>query len=75
MPTGSPRLYLPDKGSLNKVNAGSKILSFTAQKNNAPLAQLVEHLTLNQWAAGSSPSRCTRKINGSGAIVYFFGVF
>ncbi len=26
---------------------------------NAPLAQLVEQLTLNQWAEGSSPSRST----------------
>ena len=25
----------------------------------APLAQLVEQLTLNQWAQGSSPWRCT----------------
>ena len=27
----------------------------------APLAQLVEQLTLNQWAQGSSPGRCTNK--------------
>ena len=27
---------------------------------HAPLAQLVEQLTLNQWAQGSSPWRCTR---------------
>ena len=27
----------------------------------APLAQLVEQLTLNQWAQGSSPWRCTNK--------------
>src|SRR5699024_12095575 len=26
---------------------------------HAPLAQLVEQLTLNQWAQGSSPWRCT----------------
>ena len=26
----------------------------------APLAQLVEQLTLNQWAQGSSPWRCTK---------------
>ena len=25
----------------------------------APLAQLVEQLTLNQWVRGSSPRRCT----------------
>ena len=28
---------------------------------NAPLAQLVEQLTLNQWVQGSSPWRCTNK--------------
>ena len=27
--------------------------------NDAPLAQLVEQLTLNQWVRGSSPRRCT----------------
>ena len=28
---------------------------------NAPLAQLVEHLTLNQGVQGASPWRCTRE--------------
>ena len=28
--------------------------------NNAPLAQLVEQLTLNQWVLGSSPRWCTK---------------
>ena len=28
----------------------------------APLAQLVEQLTLNQWVLGSSPRWCTKKI-------------
>ena len=28
---------------------------------NAPLAQLVEQLTLNQWVQGSSPWRCTKR--------------
>ena len=32
----------------------------TASRQYAPLAQLVEQLTLNQWAQGSSPWRCTR---------------
>ena len=27
----------------------------------APLAQLVEQLTLNQWVLGSSPRWCTKK--------------
>ena len=30
-------------------------------KENAPLAQLVEHLTLNQGVQGSSPWRCSRE--------------
>ena len=29
---------------------------------DAPLAQLVEHLTLNQGVQGSSPWRCTERI-------------
>ena len=29
-------------------------------RKNAPLAQLVEQLTLNQWVRGSSPRRCTK---------------
>ena len=36
------------------------------QKGYAPLAQLVEQLTLNQWVRGSSPRRCTTR-HGSGA--------
>ena len=38
----------------------------------APLAQLVEQLTLNQWAQGSSPWRCTRKCR---EIERFHGFF
>ncbi len=34
-------------------------------RKNAPLAQLVEQLTLNQWVRGSSPRRCTKKANRS----------
>ena len=33
----------------------------THKKENAPLAQLVEQLTLNQWVQGSSPWRCTKR--------------
>ena len=29
------------------------------RNGSAPLAQLVEQLTLNQWVRGSSPRRCT----------------
>ena len=34
-------------------------MSIDVPKGNAPLAQLVEQLTLNQWVRGSSPRRCT----------------
>ena len=37
------------------------IQRFSETKENAPLAQLVEHLTLNQGVQGSSPWRCTKK--------------
>ena len=30
---------------------------------NAPIAQLVEQLTFNQWVTGSNPVRLTTKIN------------
>ena len=40
--------------------------------HNAPLAQLVEQLTLNQWAAGSSPSRCTKIEIGSKSYRFLF---
>ena len=33
-----------------------------AQEGYAPLAQLVEQLTLNQWVLGSSPRRCTTAV-------------
>ncbi len=36
------------------------IYSIRCEKD-APLAQLVEQLTLNQWVRGSSPRRCTKK--------------
>ena len=32
-----------------------------AAHGSAPLAQLVEQLTLNQWVRGSSPRRCTTR--------------
>ena len=41
---------------------------------HAPLAQLVEQLTLNQWAQGSSPWRCTRKMTQDRKILRHFFV-
>ena len=40
----------------------------------APLAQLVEQLTLNQWALGSSPRWCTKKSLRSQDRGLFFGM-
>ena len=37
----------------------------TNNSKDAPLAQLVEQLTLNQWVRGSSPRRCTKRIEGN----------
>ena len=41
---------------------------------DAPLAQLVEHLTLNQGVQGSSPWRCTLStvfgVLASGAVLF-----
>ena len=34
----------------------------------APLAQLVEQLTLNQWVRGSSPRRCTKVVSVFNAV-------
>ena len=39
---------------------------------HAPLAQLVEQLTLNQWAQGSSPWRCTSKKTQDRKILRLF---
>ena len=44
------------------------------RRGNAPLAQLVEQLTLNQWVRGSSPRRCTITKTvprrGMGLVIY-----
>ena len=37
-----------------------KELRMKNKKNDAPVAQLVEHLTLNQGVQGSSPCGCTK---------------
>ena len=36
----------------------------------APLAQLVEQLTLNQWVQGSSPWRCTNRLYGFFVLLF-----
>ena len=41
------------------LTAGSLVRVQLGEPNFAPLAQLVEQLTLNQWVLGSSPRWCT----------------
>ena len=38
---------------------GQTVVCSEGTLRDAPLAQLVEQLTLNQWVRGSSPRRCT----------------
>ncbi len=38
---------------------------------HAPLAQLVEHMTLNHQVAGSSPAGCTRKCENEKIRTWF----
>ena len=41
----------------------------------APLAQLVEQLTLNQWVLGSSPRWCTTKYLARSCGVFLYCLF
>ena len=43
-----------------RVPVGPPILLLSRRITYAPLAQLVEQLTLNQWVLGSSPRWCTK---------------
>ena len=43
------------------LTAGSLVRVQLGEPNFAPLAQLVEQLTLNQWVLGSSPRWCTKE--------------
>ena len=51
----------------------SVIILFASQ--NAPLAQSVEQLTLNQWVLGSNPRRCTMKKARDTAVLRAFCFF
>ena len=58
-------LDLNELGKLGKLERVVRLFSFEGAKQAsnkrkyAPLAQLVEQLTLNQWVLGSSPRWCT----------------
>ena len=49
------------KGAARKRSLKLLLHTFLLEEKYAPLAQLVEQLTLNQWVHGSSPWWCTRK--------------
>ena len=53
-----------------------KVSTFAAanRKCDAPVAQLVEHLTLNQGVQGSSPCGCT-KLRGEQKFTFFVVMF
>ena len=40
-----------------------------SQPLHTPLAQLVEHLTLNQWVVGSSPTGRTEQVDDPAKII------
>ena len=53
--------FLPQSNFFIRFSMLNRVLSKAILKGNAPLAQLVEQLTLNQWVRGSSPRRCTTR--------------
>ena len=52
----------------------SEYLCTRLKKKDAPVAQLVEHLTLNQGVQGSSPCGCTKQ-GGSGPPFFLKRLF
>ena len=51
-----------------------KVSNWLLIKHHAPLAQLVEQLTLNQWVQGSSPWRCISEYHKDSEILHKFGL-
>ncbi len=52
--------------------AESLYLCTRKQENDAPVAQLVEHLTLNQGVQGSNPCGCTKLKEIDQKFISFF---
>ena len=58
------------KTKLATFAAANRELKPLSKKNNAPVAQLVEHLTLNQRVQGSNPCRRTNdKVVGKNRLL------
>ena len=61
--------------SLLKNKPPGRVLAQPGACLYAPLAQLVEQLTLNQWVLGSSPRWCTTKYLARSCGVFFYCLF
>ena len=61
--------------SLLKNKPPGRVLAQSGACLYAPLAQLVEQLTLNQWVLGSSPRWCTTKYLARSCGVFFYCLF
>ena len=61
--------------SLLKNKPPGRVLAQPGACLYAPLAQLVEQLTLNQWVLGSSPRWCTTKCLARSCGVFFYCLF
>ena len=74
-PLGQAAKTAPSHGAIvGSIPAGvtKTGLRQTPQPPYAPLAQLVEQLTLNQRAQGSSPWRCTKRDTATMVAVFFY---
>ena len=61
--------------SLLKNKPPGRVLAQPGACLYAPLAQLVEQLTLNQWVLGSSPRWCTTRYLARSCGVFFYCLF
>ena len=59
---------------LNKAASGPSLGPGPEFALYAPLAQLVEQLTLNQWVLGSSPRWCTKKSLTENVGLFFIAI-
>ena len=58
---------------LYSIFYGQTVVCSEGTLRDAPLAQLVEQLTLNQWVRGSSPRRCTKPRNRLVSVINAVG--
>src|SRR5680860_1261152 len=58
-PTAAGLTPFPTRGFAPIFQGAALLVMLWVAPSNAPLAQLAEQLTLNQWVPGSSPGGCT----------------